>query len=177
MSDTRILTESTGPPSRYDPSDASIPRASVVKKFKAYPGSCPHCGAQVYQHSHTYLVSTRRGDELGDTFVLGGDFGWFCPGCPTIVLDRLKVEEILQSALFRWDTGDRYIVRGLVDTDAIPEDKRDLPLGDDDNPIPFVEFTNLGLSRRKPSHRSRAAKKAKAKRKQQKKARRRSRRR
>jgi len=26
---------------------------------------------------------------------------------------------------------------------ATPEDKRDVPLGSDDNPIPLVKFTNL----------------------------------
>jgi hypothetical protein len=32
------------------------------------------------------------------------------------------------------------VVLGFVNMDAVPEDKRHLPLGEDDNPIPIVEF-------------------------------------
>ena len=36
----------------------------------------------------------------------------------------------------------KFTVAGIVDLDSIPEDKRNKPLGDDDNPIPLVSFTN-----------------------------------
>jgi hypothetical protein len=29
---------------------------------------------------------------------------------------------------------------GIVDLEAVPEDKRHLPLGDEDNPMPLIEF-------------------------------------
>jgi hypothetical protein len=177
MSNTQTLPERTEPSSRYDPADASIPRTSVVKEFEGDPGPCPSCGGELCQHHHTYLVATRHEGKLGDTFVLGGDYGWFCLDCPTVVLHKQQVEEVLQAAHFRWDVGEQYVVAGLVDLKAIPEDKSNLRLGGDDNPIPLVGFTNLSQSRSTPSPRSRAASKAKAKRKRQKKARRRSRRR
>ncbi len=41
------------------------------------------------------------------------------------------------------DTGEEFVVMGIVDLDAVPEEKRDLPLGEEDNPIPLVEFTNV----------------------------------
>ncbi len=178
MSDSRASSENSEPPPRYDSADASIPRASVMKEFEGDPGPCPHCGGRLSQHTHTYMVATRHGhgDELGDSFILGGDFGWFCLDCPAVVLDSRGVEKLLLTGRFRWDVGDHYVVAGLVDLKAIPESKRNVPLGEDDNPIPLVRFTNLGQSRSRPSRRSRASKKTKAKRKQQKKARRRSRR-
>jgi len=114
---------------------------------------------------------------LGGSFILGSDFGWFCLDCPTVVLDSQDVEKLLLAGRFRGDVGDHYVVAGLVDLKAIPESKHNVPLGEDDNPIPLVKFTNLRRSRSKSSQRSRASKKTKVKRKQQKKARRRSRRR
>ena len=39
-----------------------------------------------------------------------------------------------------WDVGNEYCVEGIVDLDAIPEDKRHLPLGAEGNPIPLIEF-------------------------------------
>ena len=70
---------------RYDPADASIPGDNVTKEFEDNPGPCPNCGRRLFQHTHTYLVATRYGygAELGDAFILGSDFGWFCPDCPT----------------------------------------------------------------------------------------------
>jgi hypothetical protein len=36
-----------------------------------------------------------------------------------------------------------FTVTGIVNSDAIPDEKKHLPLGDDDNPIPLVEFLNI----------------------------------
>ncbi|MCD6289568.1 MAG: hypothetical protein J7M34_03625 [Anaerolineae bacterium] len=50
---------------------------------------------------------------------------------------------MLQYSPSHWDVGDELLIAGIVDLDAIPEEKRYLPLGDEDNPIPLVEFTNV----------------------------------
>jgi hypothetical protein len=34
----------------------------------------------------------------------------------------------------------QFAVLGIMNMDAIPEDKRHLPVGSDDTPIPLVEF-------------------------------------
>jgi len=34
----------------------------------------------------------------------------------------------------------RFIVAGMVDLDAIPEEKSRVPIGSQDNPVPLVEF-------------------------------------
>ena len=42
-----------------------------------------------------------------------------------------------------WDVGGKFVLAGIVNVDAIPEEKQDLPLGGDDDPIPLVEFTKV----------------------------------
>jgi preprotein translocase subunit SecA len=36
----------------------------------------------------------------------------------------------------------KFAVGGIIDYDAIPEDKRDEELGTDDNPLPLIPFQN-----------------------------------
>jgi hypothetical protein len=79
---------------------------------------------------------------MADTFMISGDFGWCCENCPTVVINPAKVEEMLSFSKPGWDTGEAFAVLGLVDLSAVPEDKSHLPLGDEDNPIPLVEFTD-----------------------------------
>jgi hypothetical protein len=47
------------------------------------------------------------------------------------------------------DTDAEFTVLGLVDLEAVPEDKRSLPFGGDDNPIPLVKFTNMSEEKSK----------------------------
>lgn len=47
------------------------------------------------------------------------------------------------------DTDAEFTVLGLVDLESIPEDKRSLPLGGDDNPIPLVKITNMSEEKSK----------------------------
>lgn len=89
------------------------------------------------------MISTRRGCQLTDSFLMGGDFGWFCPHCPTVVIDPAAVGAQLARSLPRWDVGSEFAVLGLVNLDAVPPSKQHLPLGGDDNPVPLVEFTRV----------------------------------
>ena len=123
--------------------DASIPRECIYQEFEKQPGPCPRCGGPLQSHSATYLVDTRRGTEITDSFIVGGDMGWFCARCPTVVINSEEMTEFLTHRLPHWDIGEEFAVVGIIDLDAIPEEKRHLPLGDDDNPIPLVEFTSI----------------------------------
>ncbi len=125
------------------PIDVSEPRECIYKSFGDAPGPCPRCGERLEQHMQTYLVATRRGKRITDSFITGTDFGWFCTNCPTVVINPEDVDEMLQHPMSDWDVGEEFTVLGLIDLDAIPEDKQHLPLGDDDNPIPLVEFTRI----------------------------------
>lgn len=95
----------------------------------------------LHKSRQTYLVTTRRGRRIADSFIMGSDFGWFCDNCPAIVINSAEVNKMIGHGLPHWDTGEEFAVAGIVNLDAVPDDKRDIPLGDDDNPIPLVEFT------------------------------------
>ncbi len=120
--------------------DLSEPRDLVYEAFEGEPGPCPQCGGRLLQTNQTYSVSTRRGRKVRDSFVMGSDFGWFCGGCPVVVINSHKVRQMLAHSVPHWDVGNEFCVEGIVDLDAIPENKRHLPLGGDDNPIPLINF-------------------------------------
>jgi hypothetical protein len=118
----------------------------VYRAFEGEPGTCPRCQGALHQQHQIYSVATRRGNKLTDTFMISSDFGWFCEDCPTVVINPAQVGEMLSFSRPDWDTGDAFAVLGLVDLGAVPKDKEHLPLGDDDNPIPLVEFTAVSGS-------------------------------
>ena len=89
------------------------------------------------------MVATRRGRTATDSFMMGSDFGWFCGACPTVVINPQEVAKFLSFGKPDWDTGSEFAVMGVIDLDAVPPDKANLPLGDDDNPIPLVQFTHV----------------------------------
>lgn len=121
--------------------DPSVSRVCIYQEFEREPGLCPRCGGALHQESQLYAVATRRGRRMTDTFMMSGDFGWYCEDCLTVVINPATVREMLSFSKPGWDTGEAFAVLGLVDLSVIPEDNGHLPLGDDDNPIPLVEFT------------------------------------
>jgi len=127
--------------------------------------ACPDCGGPLESEHHTYLIATRTGGNM-DSYLIGNDGGHFCAECPVVVLERDQFEEGAVLAAGKVN-GVKYLVAGIVDLDAAPEDKRNVPLGDDANPIPLVKFTNIG--EKEPSRNKNADKR---KRKQRKKKRR-----
>jgi len=102
---------------------------------------CPDCHARLVPEPQTYLLVVRHGKSL-DSRLVGSDGGFFCPACPVVVLDRKQFDEYLKmgSAI---RAGSSYLVPGLLDLSAVPEDKRDLPFDEADNPLPLVMFANL----------------------------------
>jgi len=123
--------------------DVTIPRELVYREFEEEPGACPRCGGPLESHTATYLVVTKRGKKEADSFFMGNDMGWFCARCPTVVINPAEVSEYLLYGKPGWDTGTEFVVAGIVDLDAVPEEKRTMRLGGDDNPIPLVKFTSV----------------------------------
>ncbi len=123
--------------------DVTIPRECVYQQFEERPGPCPRCGASLQSHTATYLVDTRSGKQSTDSFFIGNDMGWFCARCPTVVINPEEINEYLMNSLPHWNVGAEFTVAGIIDLDAIPDQKQHLPLGHDDNPIPLVAFTNI----------------------------------
>jgi hypothetical protein len=131
------------------PIDLSIERQCIYRRFKESPGTCPQCGEMLHQRTQTYLVATRRGAQLTDTFVMGNDTGWFCPACPTVVVNAEQLEEMLAFPKPDWDPGSEFAVLGIIDLDAIPPEQSHLPL-DQIDALPLVPFNT-------PSRRNRLA--------------------
>ncbi|MFC1717562.1 SEC-C metal-binding domain-containing protein [Candidatus Poribacteria bacterium] len=104
---------------------------------------CPRCNASLEREYHSYFVAIDEEGEL-ETLMMGHNGGFFCPNCPTVVLDSRIVDELIESHAQRagYTEGEyvKYAVMGIADLDAIPEEKKNLPLGDDDNPIPFIKL-------------------------------------
>jgi len=115
--------------------DFSIPREKYFKDELHNSKKCPKCDSLLEKQYASYMVFI-KGEE--DALMMGNDAGLFCPKCPVVVLDSEFFAEGLSNARHK-----KYIyfhVAGIVNTDAIPEGKKGVPLGEDDNPIPLVEF-------------------------------------
>ncbi len=102
---------------------------------------CPKCGAVLENKNQAYLVTVKVGEEQ-DSYVMGDpDAGYFCINCPVAVLDEDVFEEMLRASIATYYPNARsfeFAVAGIVDFDAVPEDKRDEELGTDDNPLPII---------------------------------------
>jgi len=123
--------------------DFSVPREYIAWEGEGDPGPCPKCGAPLKQEYAMYMVLTRHGNEMADSFMTTSDEGWFCTQCPVLLLNPQAISEGLPFGFRKWDVGDEFAIVGIVDLDAIPPKKQDLPLGAPNNPVPLVEFCNV----------------------------------
>lgn len=135
-----------------------IRREVIYKKFAATPGACPKCGGNLEQTNLPYMVATRTGNRIDDTFLVNGDFGWLCESCPVIVLNQAEVRKMMGFNKSGWAVGSEFLVLGIMDLDAIPEKKRHLPIGSPEMPNVLVKFRNL--EGEKPASRKRHKKKS-----------------
>ena len=129
--------------------DASVPRWMYWSNRISPPDKCPKCNTSLEAEYHTYLFFTKEGGNVVP-FMVGNDGGKFCSQCPVVVLDN---EVFAETALSGGASGNSiFTVAGIVDLNAIPEEKRHIPIGDDDNPLPLVEFLNNKKNRSTKRH-------------------------
>ena len=121
--------------------DASIPRKMFWSTEVGGTDFCPQCHRRLENESHCYILLVRKPGDF-QPFIVGNDDGYFCRNCPVVVLDH---EPFAKSAMAGYPGNKKFefTVSGIVDLEAVPEEKSDIPLGEDDNPIPLVKFTNL----------------------------------
>jgi hypothetical protein len=125
--------------------DASIPRKNYWSDSVPNKLRCPRCRTKLERAYASYLVAIRIQDGEFESFVMGGpDLGSFCTQCPIVVLDRVKITTQLIGIVEEDSSGENikfdYAVLGIINLDAIPEDKRGVSIGGDDNPLPLVKF-------------------------------------
>ena len=142
----------------------SLPRKMYWSDEIGGYASCPDCGAPLESEHHAYILATRRSGDM-DFHMVGNSAGHFCGQCPLVVLDRDEFASFVALAVQATD-GIAFIVMGIVDLDAIPEDKRDKPFDDGTNPVPLVQFIDSGGQ--KPSSGSEAKRSSSRKRKKRK---------
>jgi hypothetical protein len=123
--------------------DVSIPRWMYWSDDVSSLPNCPKCGTPLVKERHAYLLMVKEEKDM-ESFVVGNDSGSFCPNCPVVVLEK---EEFENSAIIGSDSSaGMFSVAGIVNLDAIHNEKQDIPIGTDDNPVPLVEFLNSGAS-------------------------------
>ncbi len=127
---------------------ASEPRKMFWSRDVGDHRSCPECGSPLAKEHHTYVMATRHGGEL-DTFLVGNDGGHFCTGCATVVLDNSEFARAAAAGLGQ-ASGGEFVILGLVDLQAVPNEKSRDPLGTDANPVPLIKFTNLDAPGERP---------------------------
>ncbi len=125
--------------------DVSTPKRMFWSDKVPNKRRCPLCRSVLEKEYQIYFIATQsKGDP--QPFVTGNEYGAFCPECPVVVLDKegfaKTIYEMAKAPSNELSGMVQFAVLGIVDMDAIPEEKRALPLGHDDNPIPLVQFAS-----------------------------------
>ncbi|MCO6479687.1 MAG: SEC-C domain-containing protein [Phaeodactylibacter sp.] len=99
---------------------------------------CPECKGTLTEKACTILLAVRSARDKAE-FLTNLSGSRFCERCPVVVFDSSKVEYAAIAGL-KEETNFKYTVLGIVDLDAVPEEKRNLELGTDENPLPLIDF-------------------------------------
>ena len=116
-----------------------IPRKKYILP-KGEIDNCPDCNTQLIAEQSTIMLYGKSDIDEGE-FVSNMSGSHFCPTCPVVIFEKETIKEAISFSL-RAKNGFIYDVLGLVDYSKVPDSKRHLPLGTDENPYPFVDFLN-----------------------------------
>jgi len=117
--------------------DLSIPRRRYYSEDCGLT-SCPECGLSLIEDSCTVIIAAKSDTDEGE-FMSNITGSHFCESCPIVVFDSDKVEQAARLGI-RGDTNLRYLIGGIVNFNAIPQEKRHLEIGIEGNPLPLVQF-------------------------------------
>jgi hypothetical protein len=99
---------------------------------------CPECGSDLIEESSSILLRVKSDSDAVE-IMTSCSGSHFCKSCPVVVFDIDKIEQAAKIAI-RGDKNLRYIISGIIDFDSIPDNKKHLPIGSDENPVPLVQF-------------------------------------
>lgn len=94
--------------------DITQPRECIYQEFEGRAAPCPRCGAPLVQSTQAYLVTTRQGNQIADSFIISNDMGWFCESCPTVVINAQELADMFQHSKPGWNMGNDYAVVGIL---------------------------------------------------------------
>ena len=117
--------------------DLSIPRRSYYSKDCGL-SSCPECGLPLIKDNCTVIIAAKSDTDEGE-FVSNVTGSHFCNSCPVVVFNSHKIEQAVRLGI-KGDENLRYKIGGIVNFNAIPEEKRHLEIGIESNPLPLVHF-------------------------------------
>ena len=100
--------------------------------------SCPECGSPLIKDNCTVIIAAKSDTDEGE-FMSNLTGSHFCKSCPVVVFDSDKIEQAARLGV-KGDENLRYLIAGIVNFNAIPEEKRHLEIGIEDNPVPLVHF-------------------------------------
>jgi len=99
---------------------------------------CPECGSDLIDENCTILLSVKSDSDKGE-FMTSLSGSHFCNNCPVVVFDSDKVEQAAIIGI-RGGKNLKYIIAGIINLDSIPDNKKHLEIGCDENPMPLVPF-------------------------------------
>lgn len=100
--------------------------------------SCPECGSRLIKDNCTVVIAAKSDTDEGE-FMSNLTGSHFCNSCPVVVFDSDKIETAARFGI-KGDKNLRFLIAGIVNFNKIPEEKRHLEIGTDENPLPLVYF-------------------------------------
>jgi RNA polymerase subunit RPABC4/transcription elongation factor Spt4 len=99
---------------------------------------CPECGSELIAENCSILLHVKSDSDQGE-FMTSLSGSHFCNQCPVVVFDTDKLEQAARLGI-RGDKNISYTIGGIIDLDSIPDNKKHLEIGSDENPVPLVRF-------------------------------------
>lgn len=99
---------------------------------------CPECGIDLINENCTILISAQSETDKGE-FMTNMSGSHFCNKCPVVVFDLENIEKAAKLGI-RGDNNLQYSIAGIIDLKSIPDSKKHLELGCDQNPLPLIHF-------------------------------------
>lgn len=118
-------------------SDLTIPRRMYYSD-QCNLTICPECGSDLIKESCTILLGAKSDTDEAE-FITNLTGSHFCTNCPVVVFDAEKIEKAATLGI-RGDQNLKYIILGIIHLDSIPDNKKHLEIGCDENPVPLVPF-------------------------------------
>jgi hypothetical protein len=122
------------------------PIADLTKSYRYYLIDrhglevCPECGSKLTNQLCVLMIFAESLNMEADLVVNLAEHSLFCNKCPVVAIDRNTIKEIIDEGINE-EKIIRYQLKGLIDVEAIPKEKRKFDqLNAPGNVLPVVPF-------------------------------------